>query len=43
MARYRASIETSWTPEQAFAYLSDFSTSPSGIRGSLRPRAWEPE
>ena len=27
MARYRASIETSWTPEQAFAYLSDFSTS----------------
>ena len=26
MARYRASIETSWTPEQAFAYLSDFST-----------------
>lgn len=27
MARYRASIETLWTPEQAFAYLSDFSTS----------------
>jgi len=26
VARYRASIETSWTPEQAFAYLSDFST-----------------
>ena len=27
MARYRASIETSWTPDEAFAYLSDFSTS----------------
>jgi carbon monoxide dehydrogenase subunit G len=27
MARYRASIETEWTREQAFAYLSDFSTS----------------
>jgi carbon monoxide dehydrogenase subunit G len=27
VARYRASIETAWTPEQAFAYLSDFSTS----------------
>jgi carbon monoxide dehydrogenase subunit G len=27
VARYRASIETLWTPEQAFAYLSDFSTS----------------
>lgn len=27
MARYRASINTTWTPEQAFAYLSDFSTS----------------
>ena len=27
MTRYRASIETLWTPEQAFAYLSDFSTS----------------
>jgi hypothetical protein len=27
MARYRASIETSWTPDKAFAYLSDFSTS----------------
>jgi hypothetical protein len=27
MARYRASIETLWTPEEAFAYLSDFSTS----------------
>src|SRR5689334_16343836 len=27
MARYRASIETQWTPEEAFAYLSDFSTS----------------
>jgi carbon monoxide dehydrogenase subunit G len=27
MARYRASIETQWMPEQAFAYLSDFSTS----------------
>ena len=27
MARYRASIETRWTPEEAFAYLSDFSTS----------------
>jgi len=27
MARYRASIETLWTPDQAFAYLSDFSTS----------------
>jgi len=27
MARYRASIETQWTPDEAFAYLSDFSTS----------------
>jgi dehydrogenase/reductase SDR family member 12 len=27
MARYRASIETIWTPAEAFAYLSDFSTS----------------
>jgi carbon monoxide dehydrogenase subunit G len=27
MARYRASIETHWTPGEAFAYLSDFSTS----------------
>jgi len=27
MARYRASIDTSWTPEEAFAYLGDFSTS----------------
>ena len=27
MARYRASIDTSWTPEEAFEYLSDFSTS----------------
>lgn len=25
MARYRASIETQWTPDEAFAYLSDFS------------------
>jgi carbon monoxide dehydrogenase subunit G len=27
MARYRASIDTRWTCEEAFAYLSDFSTS----------------
>jgi carbon monoxide dehydrogenase subunit G len=27
VARYRASIETSWTPAEAFTYLSDFSTS----------------
>jgi carbon monoxide dehydrogenase subunit G len=27
MARYRASLETRWTPEETFAYLSDFSTS----------------
>jgi carbon monoxide dehydrogenase subunit G len=27
MARYRASIETLWTPAEAFTYLSDFSTS----------------
>lgn len=27
MSRYRASIETLWTPDEAFAYLSDFSTS----------------
>jgi hypothetical protein len=27
MARYRASIDTRWTPTQAFTYLSDFSTS----------------
>ncbi len=27
MARYRASIETQWTPDEAFVYLSDFSTS----------------
>ena len=27
MARYRASIDTKRTPEEAFAYLSDFSTS----------------
>ena len=27
MARYRASIETVWTPDEAFAYLSDFRTS----------------
>jgi len=27
MARYRASIDTRWTSEEAFAYLSDFSTS----------------
>jgi len=27
MARYRASIETLWTTQEAFAYLSDFSTS----------------
>ena len=27
MARYRASIETLWTADKAFAYLSDFSTS----------------
>ena len=27
MARYRASIETPWRREQAFAYLSDFCTS----------------
>ena len=27
MARYRASIDTAWTADDAFAYLSDFSTS----------------
>jgi carbon monoxide dehydrogenase subunit G len=27
VARYRASIDTRWTPQEAFAYLSDFSTS----------------
>ena len=27
MARYRASIETQWAPDEAFVYLSDFSTS----------------
>jgi carbon monoxide dehydrogenase subunit G len=27
VARYRASIDTPWTPDEAFAYLSDFSTS----------------
>ena len=27
MAQYRASIDTVWTPDEAFAYLSDFSTS----------------
>jgi hypothetical protein len=27
MARYRATIETRWTAVEAFAYLSDFSTS----------------
>ncbi len=27
MARYRASIDTRWTSEEAFWYLSDFSTS----------------
>ena len=27
MARYEASVETRWTREEAFAYLSDFSTS----------------
>ena len=27
MARYRARIETQWTPDEAFVYLSDFSTS----------------
>lgn len=27
MARYRASIETRWTAEEAFAYLSDFASS----------------
>jgi Polyketide cyclase / dehydrase and lipid transport len=27
VARYRASIDTRWTPEEAFTYLSDFSTS----------------
>jgi carbon monoxide dehydrogenase subunit G len=27
MARYQASIEITWTPAEAFAYLSDFSTS----------------
>ena len=27
MARYRASNDSVWTPEDAFAYLSDFSTS----------------
>jgi Polyketide cyclase / dehydrase and lipid transport len=27
MARYRASIDTRWPPEEAFAYLSDFSNS----------------
>jgi hypothetical protein len=27
MAQYRASIETQWTPDEAFVYLSDFSTS----------------
>jgi carbon monoxide dehydrogenase subunit G len=26
MARYRASIDTQWTPHDVFAYLSDFST-----------------
>lgn len=27
MARYQASFDTPWTPDEAFAYLSDFSTS----------------
>jgi len=27
MARYRASIETQWTQDEAFVYLTDFSTS----------------
>ena len=27
MTRYRPSIETEWTPDEAFVYLSDFSTS----------------
>jgi hypothetical protein len=27
VARYRASIDTPWTPAEAFVYLSDFSTS----------------
>lgn len=35
MARYRASIETTWTPEAAFDYLSDFSTSAEWDPGVL--------
>lgn len=35
MAHYRASIETLWTADEAFAYLSDFSTSAEWDPGVL--------
>lgn len=35
MARYRANMETRWTPDEAFAYLSDFSTSAEWDPGVL--------
>ena len=38
MARYRASIETPWTPDEAFAYLSDFSTSAEWDPGVVEAR-----
>jgi len=38
MARYRARIETLWTPEEAFAYLSDFSTSAEWDPGVVEAR-----
>ena len=38
MARYRASIETQWAPEEAFTYLSDFSTSAEWDPGIVEAR-----
>lgn len=38
MARYQASIETPWTPAEAFVYLSDFSTSAEWDPGVVEAR-----
>ena len=38
MARYRASTDTTWTADDAFAYLSDFSTSAEWDPGVVEAR-----
>ncbi|HZT06939.1 MAG TPA: SRPBCC family protein [Chloroflexota bacterium] len=36
MARYQATVDTDWAPENAFAYLSDFSNAPDWDPGTVK-------